>query len=151
MSLKFILGGSGTGKTTYVVNDIQSSKSSGSRIYLVPEQFSLLSEKLLLSSNEAISDVQVLSFNRLAYRLFSFLGGPPGKVVGEIGKQMLIRKVLTQLKDELVFYKRAVDKSGFVLDLAETITGLNEYQVSASDMRMRAEFEKNTLGSVAAK
>ena len=147
MSLKFVLGGSGTGKTTYVVSDILNSKNTGSQIYLVPEQFSLQSEKLLLSNRESISDVQVLSFNRLAYRLFSFLGGPPGKIVGEIGKQMLIRKILTQIQDELVFYKNAADKPGFVSELADTITNLNEYQVTAVDLRMRAGDENKTLGA----
>ena len=147
MSLKFVIGGSGTGKTTYVVNDIRSSNESGSHIYLVPEQFSLQSEKLLLFAREAISDVQVLSFNRLAYRLFSFLGGPPGKVVGEIGKQMLVRKILTQVQDDLVFFKRTADRPGFVLELADTITQLNEYRVASTDLKMRAENEDNVLGA----
>ena len=147
MSLKFVLGGAGTGKTTYVVNDIQGCNDLGSRIYLVPEQFSLQSEKLLLSTRDAISDVQVLSFNRLAYRLFSFFGGPPGKVVGEIGKQMIIRKILAQVHDDLVFYKRAVDKPGFVLELADTISQLNEYQVAVSDLRAMAKDFDNFLGA----
>ena len=137
MSLQFILGSPGTGKTTYCLNEINSQLDNEMPLYyIVPEQFSLQSEKLLLDYRRATTRVQVLSFNRLAFRLFSELGSPPGKLADDLGKQMLLRKVLFDV--ELSYYKSAVDKHGFVDSLARTITELNQYRVSTTDLRVRA-------------
>ncbi|MCL2456295.1 MAG: hypothetical protein FWD19_01945, partial [Defluviitaleaceae bacterium] len=110
MPLQFIFGNPGAGKTTYVLNEIREKISAGENAplyYLVPEQFSLQSEKLLLEKNsaasahfEAATQVQVLSFNRLAYRLFSVLGAPDGKHADDLGKQILLRKVLFEVGEE---------------------------------------------------
>ena len=143
--IKFVLGGSGCGKTSHLLEDMKRTSEErlisdkGLLCYLVPEQFSLHSEKLLLSDKEAVTDIQVLSFNRLAYRLFASIGGPPGKLVGEIGKQMLVRKVLADLEGELVFYKSAISKPGFVSEVAALLEGLGEFKVTASELRTRAK------------
>ena len=125
----------------------QDRLSGGSLYYLVPEQFSLQSEKLLLKNRAATTRVQVLSFNRLAYRLFAILGGPPGQNLDDLGKHMLLRKVLLESADELVFYKRTADKHGFISSLASTITELNHYCISSEDLRLRAEQTGPTLGA----
>ncbi|MCL2216238.1 MAG: PD-(D/E)XK nuclease family protein [Defluviitaleaceae bacterium] len=143
MPLQFILGGPGAGKTTFVLEEIRAriadSSVAAPLYYLVPEQFSLQSEKLLLShGREAATQVQVLSFNRLAYRLFSALGKPAGQIMGDLGKQMLIRKVLFEAADKLIYYKSSSDKHGFVEELCGTITELNHYRVSAEELTDRA-------------
>lgn len=149
MQIQFILGEPGTGKTTYVLREIcemvaaaemsRKGRATAPLYYLVPEQFSLQSERLLLESGRAAATrVQVLSFNRLAHRLFSVLGGPPGKHVDDLGKQMLLRKVLFEVGDDLEFYKRATDKHGFIAELSRTITEMNHYRVSAADLRDHA-------------
>ena len=140
MSLQFILGPPGSGKTTYCLHEIEAALSGEEPLYyLVPEQFSLQSEKLLLTNRAATTRVQVLSFNRLAYRLFALLGGPPGQALDDLGKHMLLRKVLLDIADNLVFYRRAADKQGFVDALASTITELNHYRISSEDLRLRGE------------
>ncbi|MCL1845811.1 MAG: PD-(D/E)XK nuclease family protein [Defluviitaleaceae bacterium] len=140
--IQFVLGEPGTGKTTYVLREICEAVEADSRAplyYLVPEQFSLQSERLLLSfGREGATRVQVLSFNRLAHRLFSVLGGLPGKYADDLGKQMLLRRVLFEVADELEFYKSAVDKHGFIAELGRTITEMNHYCVGAADLRDRA-------------
>jgi len=148
MSLQFILGPPGSGKTSYCLSEIEAALTGDKPLYyLVPEQFSLQSEKLLLKNRTATTRVQVLSFNRLAYRLFAVLGGPPGQALDDLGKHMLLRKVLLELADELVFYKRAADKHGFVHSLAATITELNHYCISSEDLRLRSEQMGPTLGA----
>jgi len=140
MSLQFILGPPGAGKTFFCLSQIEAALPGDRPLYyLVPEQFSLQSEKLLLQNRTATTRVQVLSFNRLAYRLFAILGSPPGQALDDLGKHMLLRKVLLDLTDELVFYKRAADKHGFVHSLAATITELNHYCISSEDLRLRSE------------
>ncbi|MCL2577442.1 MAG: PD-(D/E)XK nuclease family protein [Defluviitaleaceae bacterium] len=147
MAVQFVLGAPGTGKTSFVLRKIRekiSEDANAPLYYLVPEQFSLQSERLLLSGEGrgAATQVQVLSFNRLAYRLFSVLGEPPGQHADDLGKQMLLRKVLFEAADELEFYKLAAAHHGFVEELSHTITEMNHYCVSAEDLCERAANEK---------
>jgi len=151
MALKFITGLPGTGKTTCVLSEIRQKLNTNTPLYyLVPEQFSLQSEKLLLTGDDfqsgkttpppsAATQVQVLSFNRLAHRLFAELGGLPGQLVDDLGKQMLVRKILFEISDQLIFYKYAAGMHGFVDDLSRTITEMNHYGVSSGDLLIRAQ------------
>ena len=135
--LRFILGRPGTGKTHACLAGM-SKQQEGLLYYLVPEQFSLQSERLILSGVGAVTRLQVLSFNRLCYRLFSFLGGPQGEIVDELGQRMLLRKVLFEVCGDLKFYANALNMPGFVEDLARSITELNRYRITPDDLRLRA-------------
>ncbi|MCL2571880.1 MAG: PD-(D/E)XK nuclease family protein [Defluviitaleaceae bacterium] len=148
MPLQFILGSPGTGKTTYCLQGIEAAIDSNAPLYyLVPEQFSLQSEKLILAKRTASTRVQVLSFNRLAYRFFAYMGGPSGQVADDLGKTMLLRKVLLELAPELIFYKRQVERHGFVDALATTITELNHYCISSEDLALRSHSMGPSLGA----
>ncbi|MCL2546142.1 MAG: PD-(D/E)XK nuclease family protein [Oscillospiraceae bacterium] len=159
MPLQFILGPPGAGKTAHCLKELERTRSqppSGGTdcafvdaplYYLVPEQFSLQSERLLLAERTASVRVQVLSFNRMAYRLFSALGGPPGRMADELAKAMLLRKVLFENSDSFVYYQSAHDKPGFVEALAKTLTELNHYKVTAEDLLLRTSEGSGIMGA----
>jgi ATP-dependent helicase/nuclease subunit B len=139
VALQFILGPPGSGKTTHCLNEIHKHLPGDAPLYyLVPEQFSLQSERLLLAEYSAAIRVQVLSFNRLAYRLFALLGGPPGKIADELARSMILRKVLFENAESFVYYQSTHDKHGFVESLAVTLTELNHYRVTAGDLKTHA-------------
>jgi len=140
MPLQFILGKPGTGKTTHCLNEINKRLDEHALLYyIVPEQFSLQSERLILGQRAAATTVQVLSFNRLAYRLFASLGGPPGKIADDLGKQMLLRKVIFDAGNDLVYYKSAANKLGFVDALLETVTEMAHYKVTGDSLKERID------------
>ena len=70
MSLRIIYGKSGTGKSTYIFNEIANRIKNGeSKIYIItPEQFSFTAEKKLLDTikNSSIISAEVLTFARMA-------------------------------------------------------------------------------------
>lgn len=73
MGLRFIYGTAGTGKTTYCFNEIKNRINKENKIYIItPEQFSFTAEKKLLeiAPNGAAVNAEVLTFNRMAYRVF---------------------------------------------------------------------------------
>ena len=75
MSLQFIFGNSGSGKSYYLHKTIveQSIKNPKKNyIVLVPEQFTMQTQKDLVMAhpNKGIMNIDVLSFGRLAYRIF---------------------------------------------------------------------------------
>jgi ATP-dependent helicase/nuclease subunit B len=75
MSLKIICGRAGSGKSTYMLNDMAESENS---IYIVPEQFSFSAEKMIIEKfgMVGLGNPQVLSFMRLADSVFSKYGSP---------------------------------------------------------------------------
>ena len=79
MALQFILGNSGSGKSEYIYRKITEEASRNitkNYLVIVPEQFTMQTQKKLveLSKNKAIMNIDVLSFQRLAYRVFDELG-----------------------------------------------------------------------------
>ena len=73
MSLRIIYGNSGTGKSTYIFNEIADKlKNNNRKIYIItPEQFSFTAEKKLLDAvqSNSVIKAEVLTFNRMAYRV----------------------------------------------------------------------------------
>lgn len=74
MSLQIIYGRSGTGKSTYIFNEIAKKIENGSdrKIYIItPEQFSFTAEQKLLDviESKAVLTAEVITFNRMAYRV----------------------------------------------------------------------------------
>ena len=75
VSLQFVLGGAGSGKSTYLFQRIQKDAATNSHtnyLVLVPDQFTLETQRTLveLSGGKGILNIDVLSFHRLAYRAF---------------------------------------------------------------------------------
>ncbi len=140
MSLNYIFGGCGTGKTQYCLKEIISfckQNNNKTLICIVPEQFTLETEKNLcmLSDNNAIIFPQVLSFQRLAYNIFSKTGGITGKLLDESGKNMLLRKIVFELRSQLVFYGKSVDKQGFIENLSQIIREFYQYNFELRDFK----------------
>ena len=72
MSLRLIYGRAGTGKSQFCFEEITKNIKKKNKIYIItPEQFSYTSEKKLLESleNKAVINAEVLTFNRMAYRV----------------------------------------------------------------------------------
>ena len=84
MSLQFIIGSSGIGKTHYACEQIiQESMENPQHLYyiIVPEQFTMQTQKNVVEMHpgKGILNIDVLSFQRLAYRIFEETGGADRK------------------------------------------------------------------------
>lgn len=137
MVLKYILGRSGTGKTTEVLKQIIEHEDENKNIiYIVPEQFSLQSEKdiLNLTPNKYTTLVNVLSFKRLAFNVLSETGAKKVKLLDDVSKIMLIRKILLNLNDKLIFFKKTKITEGFITKLSDSISELYKYGVTPNDL-----------------
>ena len=98
MPLKFIFGPSGSGKSDRLYRQIiQDSMRHPERCYivLVPEQFTMQTQKDLVSLHprRGIMNIDVLSFGRLAYRVFEETGGNSLPVLDDEGKNLILRKI----------------------------------------------------------
>lgn len=80
MSLQFIFGNSGSGKSRYLYEQVIAGACENPNrnyIVLVPEQFTMQTQKELvrLHPRHGIMNIDVLSFGRLAHRIFEEVGG----------------------------------------------------------------------------
>ena len=132
MSLQFILGGSGRGKTYYMQHLItEEAKLFPTRqyIFIVPEQFTMQTQKELIAMSEAkgIMNIDVQSFLRLAFRVFSETGAVNTPVLDDMDKTMILKKVLNNLEEELFYFGKNVHKKGYVQEIKSFLSELLQY------------------------
>lgn len=139
MSLRFIYGRAGSGKSYFCFNDIKRKIEEGGSeqlILLVPEDFSFQAEKELLRvvGEESIIKAKVLSFKRLAYSVFKEVGGLTRRHMNGAGRSMLLYKIMDEIKDELKVFSKAVRMQGFVNTMSEIITELKTYEIGPDSL-----------------
>lgn len=108
MGLRIVYGVSGTGKSSYIFSEISRKikEDKNSNIYVItPEQFSFTAEEKLLDAvgKKAVINAEVLTFNRMAYRVINSEGGRIKTNLSGSGKAMLIYNVLDEEKKKLNF------------------------------------------------
>ena len=101
MSLQFIIGSSGSGKSCYAYQNIieQAGLHPEKLFYvIVPEQFTMQTQKTLveMSPGKGILNIDILSFERLAYRVLEEVGGDSRTLLEETGKSMVLQKMVQQ-------------------------------------------------------
>ena len=98
MALQFILGNSGSGKSHYLYQHIIEESlchPDVNFLILVPEQFTMQTQKDLVSMHpkKGIMNIDVLSFGRLAHRIFEEVGGDDRVILDDEGKNLILRKI----------------------------------------------------------
>ena len=130
MSLQLIYGRSGTGKSKYCFDNISEQINNNEKIYIItPEQFSFTAEKELLKAikNNSVINAEVLSFERMAYRIFNEVGGLTLTNLSKCGRTMLVYDILANKQKNLKFLNNA-DKN---LETAlNAITELKKHNIN---------------------
>ncbi|WP_151735901.1 helicase-exonuclease AddAB subunit AddB [Paenibacillus tengchongensis] len=143
MTVHFMLGRSGSGKTTRIWETVSAQLEQepfGTPvILLVPEQGSFGAERGLLESGRVKGSLraQTLSFSRLAYRVKQETGGSGSLPISEEGKKMLLYKIIKRRKDELKLFGASSDRPGFVEQLSSLHTELKRCCLGASELEER--------------
>ncbi|MBR5128262.1 MAG: helicase-exonuclease AddAB subunit AddB, partial [Roseburia sp.] len=135
MSLQFVFGNSGSGKSTYLYEQVlKEAREHPKKNYLVlvPEQFTMSTQRELvrLQKSHAIMNVDVLSFARLAYRVFDELGQENLMVLEETGKNLVLRRVAEEHHAELKILGGNMNKMGYVGEIKSFISELSQYNIT---------------------
>lgn len=139
MALQFIFGGAGAGKSYYIYNNIiQQSIENPEKQYLilVPEQFTMQTQKELVTMHprKGICNIDVLSFERLAFRVLTEMGESQRVLLEETGKSMVLRRVAQEKKKELKILGAKMDKQGYISQMKSMVSELRQYEISAEDL-----------------
>ena len=144
MSLKIICGRSGSGKSTYMLNDMAESENS---IYIVPEQFSFSAEKMIIEKfgMVGLGNPQVLSFMRLADSVFSKYGAPEF-ISDSASYEMLVSYCSNSITPErLRLFDGLVKKSELSRTASTIITTFKRYRITPEKLRFAIEKTEDLL------
>ena len=134
MAVQFILGSSGAGKSWYIYHKvIEEAMAHPEREYLVivPEQFTMQTQKELVRMHPGggILNIDVLSFDRLAYRVFEEVGGDSRKLLEETGKTLVLEKVVQRTQGQLGYLASQMKKPGYIQEMKSLISELMQYDI----------------------
>lgn len=127
-----IIGRSGSGKTTYITNQIKEDLKAGYEniLVIVPDQFTFETEReLIKQTGKGLFEIRVLSFRRLIDVLRDELGTKGCFELDDVNKAMFVNKLLYDYDAELTVYKGAYRMPGFSFDMAKAITECKQFGV----------------------
>lgn len=111
------------------------------QIWIVPEQASFAAEKLLCQQGgSGVSRyAQVLSFTRLANRVFSQCGGIARQTMDQGGRILAMAQALEQVRSRLKLYAAGSRRPAFLPELLQAVDEFKSYGVSPDQLRQAAE------------
>ena len=139
MGLTFYIGKPGSGKTRSLLLtliDAAERDPSGNYLILVPEQFTMQTQKELLRLHPAHGtlNIDVLSLNRLAFRVFAETGTDTGELLEEIGKTFLLEKTALEERKNLSWFGEKLAKPGNLAEMKAMISELLLYGVTPEQL-----------------
>lgn len=148
MSLQFVIGGSGSGKSQYVFRDIikRASHEKKNFLVIVPDQFTMQSQMELCTNEEndreGIMNIDVLSFSRLSHRVMEELGVKKGVMLDDTGKNLILRKVAGEKKDELSVIGANLSKLGYIHEIKSMLSEFYQYAIGEKELDALIDFSK---------
>ena len=139
MPLQFIFGPSGSGKSHYLYHHIiyeSMLHPEQNYIVLVPEQFTMQTQKDLVSMHphHGIMNIDVLSFGRLAYRIFEETGGSSLPVLDDEGKNLILRRIAGKYEGELCVLKGNMKRLGYISEVKSVISEFMQYDIGEDEL-----------------
>ena len=151
MSLQFVLGGSGSGKSTYVFDKIieRSMKEENKNFFiLVPDQFTMQTQMELVNRHPrgGILNIDVLSFSRLSHRILEETGGNRKTVLDDTGKSLVLRKVAEEWKEEIPVLGGNLKKQGYIHEVKSAISEFMQYGIGTKELGEMLKFVEKRGG-----
>jgi ATP-dependent helicase/nuclease subunit B len=138
MPVQFILGRSGTGKTSCcieaIVNALLERGSNQPLILLVPEQATYQAQRAILSDERILgysNRLNVLSFDRLQFLLLGRSTTRPQ--LSLIGRTMVVQHTLRNIRSKLKVFDLSANQPGLSQQMAEIIVELYQYTKTPQD------------------
>lgn len=149
MALHYYFGGAGSGKSTALYREIiERSLREPRRSFLVivPEQFNMSATSRLveLHPNHGIFNIDVLSFERLAHRVFDEVGLSDRRLLQEIGKSFILTKVAIDRRKSLGLLGETLTRPGNLAEMKSMISELLLYGISPEKLG-KADGDAGTL------
>lgn len=138
--LNLVIGRSGTGKSTLLLRRACEQKS-GRNILLVPEPHSHEAERRLCEQggDRVCLYAEVLTFTRLANRIFQTAGGLGRSELDQGGRLLLMSRAVQAVSGQLSIYAKPSRRPAFLTGLLETADELKSCCVSPDRLSLAGE------------
>ena len=130
MKLDFILSDTTSGALTCAIDEICKINTNQKVIVLVPENSSLMIEKLILNKIKATSNVSVYSFVRLLEKIDNT---KKDQYITRENAILIVRKIILDNYDKLVCFKKSAKKIGFAEIIYDTISQFKASRLSVGE------------------
>ena len=139
MSLRFVFGPSGVGKSRWLYEEILRDAARDRKknfLIIVPDQFTMQTQKELaaLSPAGGIMNIDILSFSRLNHRILEEVGRPDVPVLDDTGKSLVLQKVAAGMKDDLPVLGSFLHRQGYIHEVKSAISEFMQYGISPEDV-----------------
>jgi ATP-dependent helicase/nuclease subunit B len=152
MSVQFLLGRAGTGKTHWCLQRITESLRAdplGREIYwILPRQATFQAQRQLACASglNGYFRARILSFEDLGRQVLSECGGSATAEVSELGRRIILGHLLRKNQNDLIFFRHVARHPGVAAELDATFAELDRCAVSPADLQNRQEqFSDPTL------
>ena len=139
--LKFLFGRPGSGKTSYIIEEIKKAAALGEKTYLlVPEQQAYTSEAMLadLPPSSALC-LEVVSFSRLCEIVFGVVGGLTDSHIGSAERHLIMWQSLREVSSYLTQYKHVKADSSFGAMMLSAIDELHANSITPEECESLSE------------
>ena len=148
MALQMITGGSGSGKSKYVCDRIlHESNENPKKNYfvIVPDQFTMQTQMdfVTASPKGGIMNIDILSFSRLAHRVFEETGGNRKPVLDDTGKSLILRKIAGNIREQVPVIGSNLNKQGYIHEVKSAISEFMQYGIGQSELDEMIEYAKS--------
>lgn len=147
--LYLILARSGGGKTTHIINLISDFSKSGSEklTLIVPEQFTFMSEKIMLGrvGAKAMSGIDVHSFTSLGEKLVGKPALHERRRLDDASGAVLMSMALESVRDKLCLYGKHTEKASVITGFRSLVSELKQNSVSSDAVRLAMASMENGL------
>lgn len=136
--LEFVIGRAGSGKSAYCLDalreQLRQDPEGPALILLLPEHMTFKVERELAGSDgiDGFSRSYVFGFRRLARQILLETGGALYPRITDIGKRLLLSRVLAEQRDQLSVIGRAAHQRNFAESMAGMIEEFKSYGISAA-------------------
>ena len=141
MPLQMYYGCSGSGKSHNLYKHIIDESLAHPELtylILVPEQYNLSTQRRLISMHpkHGILNIDVLSFSRLAHRVFEEVGYSKAKgvTIDDIGKNLILRHLAGMHEDKLSALAGVYDKPGYISEVKSVISEFMQYGIGDNEL-----------------
>ena len=151
--VEFIIGASGTGKTTEMFRRIKSYAGADfEQCVLVPEQYSQEFDKNLYAfvGAQVFNDIASHSFSSLARQLFQLYGDTEhsGEYAGDMARMILVYQAISSASknpEGLRYFRRNSSQAGFAEGMMQLIGDMKRAGIAPQELSLKAELLDNKL------
>ncbi|MDB5329361.1 MAG: helicase-exonuclease AddAB subunit AddB, partial [Phycisphaerales bacterium] len=140
MSVTFVIGRSGSGKTfrcfESIVTELRARPLGPPIYFLLPRQATFTAERELTCASglPGFCRARVVSFEQLGGDIFAECGGAAVPEITPLGRQMILGHLLRRHAGQLVFFKSVARLPGLAAELDLTFAEIERAGKSAEDL-----------------